>query len=124
MCLAIVLSPSCASARDSWVDRIMPKADIRLRHNSIDEDGEDDRVRGRFRTRFGPATEATDDLDTALRLASGSGTDADGHLLKDSDAYSKKIFVGDTLFLNDVDRVHRAEQDFNRPRLDVEFNFT
>jgi hypothetical protein len=53
----------------------------------------------------------------------GGGTDSDGHLLKAKYAVSKKIFVGGTLFLNNVDRFQGAEHDYNRLQLDVEFKF-
>lgn len=53
----------------------------------------------------------------------GGGTDSDGHVLKAKYAVSKKIFVGGTLFLNNVDRVQGTEHDYNRLQLDVEFKF-
>lgn len=53
----------------------------------------------------------------------GGGTDSDGHLLKAKYAVSKKIFVGGTLFLNNVDRFQGTEHDYNRLQLDVEFKF-
>jgi len=53
----------------------------------------------------------------------GGGTDADGHLLKAKYAMSKRIFLGGTLFLNNVDRFQGTEHDYNRLQLDVEFKF-
>lgn len=53
----------------------------------------------------------------------GGGTDSKGHMLKAKYAVSKKIFVGGTLFLNDVDRFQGSEHDYNRLQLDVEFKF-
>jgi hypothetical protein len=53
----------------------------------------------------------------------GGGTDSDGHLLKAKYAYSKKIYVGGTLFLNNVDRFQGTEHDYTRLQLDVEFKF-
>lgn len=53
----------------------------------------------------------------------GGGTDSDGHLLKAKYAVSKKIFLGGTLFLNNVDRFQGTEHDFSRLQLDVEFKF-
>ena len=47
----IVSAP--ALAQDAWTDRISFKGDIRLRHETIDEDGEEERSRMRFRTRVG-----------------------------------------------------------------------
>lgn len=53
----------------------------------------------------------------------GGGTDSDGHMLKAKYAVSKKIFLGGTLFLNNVDRFQGTEHDYNRLQLDVEFKF-
>ncbi len=71
--LAVTLLPAPSPAHESatWIDRIKLNGDIRLRHESIDEDGEIDRRRGRFRTRFGLTAQATDDLKVVLQLASG-----------------------------------------------------
>lgn len=53
----------------------------------------------------------------------GGGTDSDGHILKAKYAVSKKIFLGGTLFVNNVDRFQGTERDYNRLQLDVEFKF-
>ena len=53
----------------------------------------------------------------------GGGTDSDGHILKYKYAYSDKIFLGGTLFINRVDRFQGIEHDYNRLQLDVEFKF-
>ncbi len=53
----------------------------------------------------------------------GGGTDSDGHMLKAKYAVSKRIAVGGTLFLNNVDRFQGTEHDYNRLQLDVEFKF-
>ncbi len=53
----------------------------------------------------------------------GGGTDSDGHILKAKYAVSKKIFVGGTLFINNVDRFQGTEHDYSRLQLDVEFKF-
>ena len=53
----------------------------------------------------------------------GGGTDSDGHILKAKYAVSKRIFVGGTLFLNDVDRFQGTAHDYSRLQLDVEFKF-
>jgi hypothetical protein len=53
----------------------------------------------------------------------GGGTDSDGHMLKAKYAVSKKIVLGGTLFLNNVDRFQGTEHDYNRLQLDVEFKF-
>ena len=53
----------------------------------------------------------------------GSGTDADGFILKAKYGLSKKIFLGGTLFVNDVDRFQGTEHDYNRLQIDLEFKF-
>ena len=53
----------------------------------------------------------------------GGGTDSDGHMLKAKYAFSKKIILGGTLFINNVDRFQGTEHDYSRLQLDVEFKF-
>ncbi len=60
-----------ALAQDNWTDRIKFKGDIRLRHETIDEDGEEDRSRMRFRTRIGLSAVVTDDVKVVVQLATG-----------------------------------------------------
>ncbi len=72
--LVAVLLPVSAMAQDgsaSWADRIKFKGDFRLRHESIDEEGEAGRDRQRFRTRFGLSAAVTPDIKFVLRLATG-----------------------------------------------------
>ena len=70
LALLIIATPASAQ-EESWVDRIKLKGDVRLRHESVDEDGEEDRARGRFRTRFGLSAKVSDDVKVVLQLASG-----------------------------------------------------
>lgn len=53
----------------------------------------------------------------------GGGTDAKGHLLKAKYGFSKKIFVGGTIFVNKVERFQGTEHDYNRIQLDLEIKF-
>ena len=53
----------------------------------------------------------------------GGGTDANGHIFKGKYAYRDNIFLGGTLFINDVDRFQGVEHDYSRIQLDVEFKF-
>ena len=70
--VALLLTAAPANAQDeSWVDRIKFKGDVRLRHERIDEDGEEDRARMRFRTRFGLSAKVSDDVKFVFQLASG-----------------------------------------------------
>lgn len=56
-----------------WYDRIDFKGDLRLRHESFDIEGIEDRRRGRFRTRFGFSVGMMDNVDFVVRLATGGG---------------------------------------------------
>ncbi|MBT8100279.1 MAG: putative porin [Gammaproteobacteria bacterium] len=71
LAMTLIATPAAAEDAGSWSDRIKLKADVRLRHESIDEDGEEDRRRARFRTRFGLSAAATSDVKFVLQLATG-----------------------------------------------------
>ena len=70
---ALLFVATPAAAQDTWADRIKLKGDVRLRHESIDEDGEEDRRRMRFRARFGLSAAVSDDVTFVLQLATGGG---------------------------------------------------
>jgi hypothetical protein len=53
----------------------------------------------------------------------GGGTDVSGHVLQGEYAVSKKIGLGATVFVNQVDRFQGAEHDHRRLQLDVQFKF-
>ncbi len=55
----------------SWTDHIRLNGDLRLRYENIDEDGEQERNRVRFRARFGLSADVSDDIKIVLQLASG-----------------------------------------------------
>ena len=69
--LMLGLGASPASAQETWTDRINFKGDVRLRYEAIDEDGEEERNRMRFRTRFGLNAKVTDDVKFVFQLATG-----------------------------------------------------
>ena len=71
MLTPLVLVATSAFAQESWTDRINFKGDLRLRYEAIDEDGEEERNRMRFRTRFGLSAKVTDDVKVVFQLASG-----------------------------------------------------
>lgn len=56
-------------------DRIKFSIDFRYRHEQIDQEDYDMRVRNRFRLRVGALATATDEIDIGFRLASGSSSD-------------------------------------------------
>lgn len=61
-----------AEDKETWADRISIKGDIRLRHEGIDEDGEDNRNRGRYRARLGLTAAVSDDVKVIMQIASGA----------------------------------------------------
>lgn len=73
--LFATLHPGYARAQDgdTWTDRIALKGDLRLRYEAIDEQGETDRKRGRYRARFGLSAEVDDDIHVVFQLATGGG---------------------------------------------------
>lgn len=68
--LFLVSAPAEAQ-RDSWVERTKIKGDVRIRHERIDEEGEEDRARMRFRARLGLTAEVTDGVSVIVQLATG-----------------------------------------------------
>ncbi len=65
------LASQTSVAQDSWTDSISLKGDIRPRYEAIDEDGEEDRARGRFRIRLGLTADVNDKVKAIVQLASG-----------------------------------------------------
>lgn len=53
----------------------------------------------------------------------GGGTDSSGHILRGKYALSKRVTIGGTLFVNEVDSFQGTEHDYRRIQLDVEFKF-
>lgn len=68
---ASIIVSAPATAQDDWTDRIALKGDVRLRHETIDEDGEQERNRMRFRARLGLNARVTDDVDVVLQFSTG-----------------------------------------------------
>jgi len=66
-----ILSPAETRAQDSWVNSISVKGDVRLRYEAIDEDGEEQRNRGRFRARLGLTADVNDNVKAIIQFASG-----------------------------------------------------
>jgi len=70
--VADVQAAESATTSASWADRISFKGDTRLRYESIDEEGDSGRERGRFRTRLGVTGTVNSDVKVVLQLATGS----------------------------------------------------
>lgn len=69
--VGIVLPTFADSDVATWTDHIRLNGDLRLRYEKIDEDGEQERNRVRFRARFGLSANVSDDIKIVLQLASG-----------------------------------------------------
>lgn len=53
----------------------------------------------------------------------GGGTDSSGHILRGKYMLTKKIGLGGTLFINEVDRFQGTKHDYSRIQIDLEFKF-
>lgn len=74
----VILTCACAGpgsataiAQESWADSIAIKGDIRPRFEAVDEQGEENRQRGRFRVRLGLTADVNDNVKAVIQLASG-----------------------------------------------------
>ena len=89
----LVLAAAPAVAQEDWTDRVSFKGDLRLRYEAIDEDGEEDRNRMRFRTRFGLNAKVSDDVNFVFQLASGGGNPVSTNQTFDDGFSTKDIGV-------------------------------
>jgi hypothetical protein len=53
----------------------------------------------------------------------GGGSDSKGHIFSGKYGISKKMFVGGTFYLNEVERFQGVEHDYNRIQLDLGIKF-
>jgi hypothetical protein len=86
-------APTASGQEESWVDRIKFKGDTRIRHERIDEDGEQDRARMRFRARFGLSAQVSDDIKFVFQLATGGDTPVSTNQTFDDGFSTKDIGV-------------------------------
>lgn len=89
--LTFVSAPVLADA--AWTDRVKFKGDVRLRHESIDEDGEADRRRMRFRARLGLSAQVTNDVTFVFQLATGGDSPVSTNQSFDNGFSTKDIGV-------------------------------
>lgn len=61
-----------APAKAQWTDTLKLSGDLRYRHESIDQDGSDERIRHRVRARVQLKASPTENTEVVVRLASGS----------------------------------------------------
>ena len=88
-----------ASGVSSWLESITWEGDLRLRYEGIDEEGEEERSRFRFRGRFGFASEFDDRMQFVVRLATSDGDPVSTNLTF-GDGFSSKDIALDRVYLN------------------------
>ena len=102
-CFSVTLAglavPQTVTARDSWVDSISVKGDVRLRYEGIDEDGEEERNRGRFRARLGLTADVNDNVKAVLQFATGGDNPVSTNQSFD-DGFSRKDIGLDLAYLD------------------------
>ncbi len=69
---AIAAAPTFAQDDSGWADRLSFKGDLRLRYDSIDEEGEIDRDRARYRARLAMTAAVSERVSVIMELASGA----------------------------------------------------
>jgi hypothetical protein len=74
-----------------WVKMVTLFGDVRVRNESFFQDGTEDRIRQRFRLRFGAKVKPTEEIELGFKLASG---DADDPIS------NNQTFTGDFSFKN------------------------
>ena len=67
--------PPAVPSLPAWVGWITPFGDVRVRNESFFRKGDDDRIRQRFRLRFGLKVKPSDELEIGFKLVSGAAND-------------------------------------------------
>jgi hypothetical protein len=93
------LFPEQIRAQDSWTESIAIKGDIRLRYETIDEQGEAERKRGRFRARLGLTADVNENVKATLQFASGGRNPTSTNQSFD-DGFSRKDIGLDLAYLD------------------------
>jgi hypothetical protein len=79
-----------APSLPAWVSMITPFGDVRIRNESFFQDGTTDRIRQRFRLRFGAKVKPSDEVELAFKLASGNPDDPISNNQTFSDTFTFK----------------------------------
>jgi hypothetical protein len=81
-----------AEAQDSWTDKTSISGDVRLRHETIDDDrASDTRNRWRIRARLGLKSDVTDSVEAGFRFVSGSDDPVSSNQTLDGGFSSKDL---------------------------------
>jgi hypothetical protein len=101
------LSPGQVSAQESVAESIVVKGDLRLRYEPINEEGEAERKRGRFRARLGMTAEVNENVTAILQIASG-GDNPTSTNQSFEDGFSRKDIGLDLAYLDWTpnDKIH------------------
>jgi hypothetical protein len=104
--VSLVVSVSLASlvsvnaqAQENWTNSISVKGDVRLRYEGIDEDGEEERNRGRFRARLGLTADVNENVKAVLQFATGGDNPVSTNQTFD-DGFSRKDIGLDLAYLD------------------------
>lgn len=95
----LALMPASVMAQSSWAESITLKGDVRLRYEGIDEQGVEERNRGRFRARLGLTAEVNDNVEAVLQFASGGDNPVSTNQSFD-DGFSRKDIGLDLAYLD------------------------
>ena len=100
MAASVVIGVGSVYAEEeaSWTDTVKVSGDVRLRHESFDQDGKTDRHRQRVRARVSVKGEVNASMKAGLRVASGSDDPVSTNQSFD-DAFSSKGFQLDKVYL-------------------------
>ena len=98
--LCLAATPLVAADLPSWLSGWKVKGDLRVRYEGFDyeQDGKDDRHRGRFRLRLGADKKISEKLAVHLRLASGSGDPTSTNQTFDNSFSGKDIVIDRAFF--------------------------
>ena len=97
--VAAGLMPGATHAQSSWTDSISVKGDVRLRYEGIDEEGEEERNRGRFRARLGLTADVNENVKAVLQFATGGDNPVSTNQSFD-DGFSRKDIGLDLAYLD------------------------
>jgi len=82
--------PASATALPAWLSWITPFGDVRLRNDAFFRKDDKDRIRQRFRLRFGLKVKPSDELEVGFKLASGNANDPISNNQTFTDAFTFK----------------------------------
>ena len=97
--VAAGLMPGATHAQSNWTDSISVKGDVRLRYEGIDEEGEEERNRGRFRARLGLTADVNENVKAVLQFATGGDNPVSTNQSFD-DGFSRKDIGLDLAYLD------------------------